>query len=234
MKFHFLDGKTPIQISLKISRAKKKIFAIIALFLFKQAYSMDFSLQLIPSYGFSLSDISELVYENNVKESQIRWKNYKPVLGIDTECSLQNFIIDFKIHNSIPVALGNVIDKDFFLDETNDISMYSEHDLITDKDYLFKLDLSYQFILPLLTVGLGLSGVYSNTKMEAVDGFLQYPSDGSSWKKTSHIKANVLLGLKGLKVLGIIGDLGYSNEWPLMKHEEPVIPETPFFQYKVN
>ncbi len=191
----------------KMFSAKKVFFEIITIFLFMQVYSVDFSFQLTPSYGFSCSDISELVYEYDMKESQISWKNYKPVLGIDTTCLIQNFIIDFKIHNSIPVALGNVTDKDFFTDETNDISMYSEHNLITDKDYLFKVDFSYEFNFSLFAMGLGLSGIYSNTKMEAVDGFFQYPLDGTAWKgyesKTelngtvmSYEQSRYLLGLK--------------------------------------
>ncbi len=54
-------------------------------------------------------------------------------------------------------------------------------------------------------------------------------------KETANIKANVLLGLKGLKVLGIdIGDFGFKKSWPLVEHEKEIIPETPFFQYKVN
>ena len=47
--------------------------------------------------------------------------------------------------------------------------------------------------------------------------------------------ANVFLGLKGVKVLGInIGKLGKEWEWVLLKNKTPIIRETPLFEYKIN
>ena len=47
--------------------------------------------------------------------------------------------------------------------------------------------------------------------------------------------ANVFLGLKGVKVLGIsIGEIGKEWEWNLFKKNMPIIPETKLFEYKIN
>ena len=47
--------------------------------------------------------------------------------------------------------------------------------------------------------------------------------------------ANVFLGLKGVKVLGIsIPTLGYPWEWDLFENNTPIIPETKLFECKIN
>ena len=47
--------------------------------------------------------------------------------------------------------------------------------------------------------------------------------------------ANVFLGLKGVKVLGIsIGKIGYPWNWDLFKKNTPIIPKTKLFEYKIN
>ena len=47
--------------------------------------------------------------------------------------------------------------------------------------------------------------------------------------------ANVFLGLKGVKVLGIsIGEIGKEWEWNLFKKNMPIIPERKLFEYKIN
>ena len=47
--------------------------------------------------------------------------------------------------------------------------------------------------------------------------------------------ANVFLGLKGVKVLGIsICEIGKEWEWVLFENKTPIIPETKLFEYKVN
>lgn len=131
--------------------------------------------------GFSFSKIDEYVYKNTIKESQLEWKNFKPFIGIDVLCAIRNFFIDLKVQSAIPVTLGNITDKDFLISEENVVSMFSSHDLITDKDYSFNVDLSYKIVFPFLELGLGLSSVYSNIKMEAIDGYLQYPIGSNIW-----------------------------------------------------
>ena len=47
--------------------------------------------------------------------------------------------------------------------------------------------------------------------------------------------ANVFLGLKGVKVLGIsIPTLGYPWEWDLFENDTPIIKEKTLFEYKIN
>ena len=47
--------------------------------------------------------------------------------------------------------------------------------------------------------------------------------------------ANVFLGLKGVKVLGIsIGEIGKEWEWNLFKKNMSIIPERKLFEYKIN
>ena len=111
---------------------KKFLVSIILFFSVNSIFSQVISLKLCPLFGFSISDVNEFVYNKDLKESHLEWKNYKPFIGINAICLIQNFIIDFKAQNAIPVTLGSVTDKDF--SETNAISMYSYHNLITNKD----------------------------------------------------------------------------------------------------
>lgn len=143
--------------------------------------SQEIAFEITPLVGFSFSKIDELVYSNNIKESHLEWNNCKPCLGINAAFSIENFMCDFTVQSAIPVALGKVTDKDFFVSEENAISMFSEHNLITDKDYSIELNLSYKVNLPVLQMGFGVSGIYSNTKMEASDGYLQYPDGNQEW-----------------------------------------------------
>lgn len=160
----------------------RKFFSVIILiFTASHIFPQAIAVKLSPLFGFSIGNINELVYENDIKESQLEWENYKPFIGINTTCSIRSFVIDFKVQSAIPVALGNMTDKDFAVSETSYISLYSRHNLITDKDYSFELNLSYKFILPFLGIGLGLTGAYSNIKMEATDGYLQYPAGNKAW-----------------------------------------------------
>lgn len=160
----------------------KKLILLFAFVLSMQNIcSQNFTFEIAPLVGFSFAKIDELVYSNNIKESHLEWHNYKPFVGINAVVSVENFICDFTVQSCIPVALGKVTDKDFFISEQNPIAMFSEHNLITDKDYSFELNLSYKFNLPILNIGLGASGIYSNTKMEAADGYLQYPDGHKEW-----------------------------------------------------
>ncbi|MBD5448092.1 MAG: hypothetical protein HDR32_10275 [Treponema sp.] len=69
-------------------------------------FSQKFSLHLSPLAGFSFSNINEFVYYNDKKESQLEWKNYKPLIGINAVCSIQSIVLDFKVQSSIPQRMG--------------------------------------------------------------------------------------------------------------------------------
>ena len=54
-------------------------------------------------------------------------------------------------------------------------------------------------------------------------------------KDTSSIYANVSLGLKGIKILGItIKDIDKKWNWDLLEHNRDIIPETILFEYNIN
>ncbi|CAM4298702.1 omptin family outer membrane protease [Treponema peruense] len=164
----------------------KKVFFLLVFVLYANHYVSGISFQICPFSGFEFGNISELVYENNVEVSELEWTQITPYIGITTKINLWNFLFDFTIKNAIPVALGRITDKDFSNAGSSYVSLYSEHNLITDKDYLFDLNIVYLFKINKLVAGLGISGFYSNLKMEAVDGYLQYPDDNTVWTGTEN------------------------------------------------
>ena len=160
---------------------KKKCFICFFVLFIENLFAQSIVFETRSRIGFSFSNIDEFVYENNIKSSHIQWKNYKPFVGFNANFSIYDIVVKFELKTAIPVALGCVIDKDFFISEQNSISLYSCHDLITDKDYSFDFEILYNFDCNILNLGIGLSAGYSNVKMEATDGYLQYPIDNNEW-----------------------------------------------------
>lgn len=160
---------------------KKNILLIIYLCLISYLFSKELNFCITHLAGFSISNVNEFVYSNDIKESELEWKNYKPFIGIGSSIQINNFSLDFSVISSIPVALGNTTDKDYFITESNDICMYSKHNLITDKSYSFEVNFSYKFIFSYVDLDFWVSGIYSNIKMEAIDGYLQYPTGNNIW-----------------------------------------------------
>lgn len=109
---------------------------------------------------------------------------------------------------------------------------------------LSKLALQFS-VEPYVKAGLSVSiaavvhagcGIQFGTKGYVNFGYYNPYLRGSyGLDNTSSIYANVLLGLKGVKVLGInIGKLGKEWEWVLLKNKTPIIKETSLFEYKIN
>lgn len=173
----------------------KVVSAFFYLFIFSAAKIFSFSFNdfmdfLDLEFSFK-SDVSmssnilyEKVFENGTKASELRWMGFSPVISVGLETLINSsYYLGFSISSSIPTQIGNVTDKDFFINEKNNISKYSEHNVITDKDYCLSLDSFYVFSLPFSKIDfmLGISGLYSNLKMETDDGYLQYPSGNMAW-----------------------------------------------------
>lgn len=106
--------------------------------------------------------------------------------------------------------------------------------------------LALQFsVEPYVKAGLSMSvaavvnagcGIQFGTKGYANFGYYDpYLRASYGLNDTSSIYANVFLGLKGIKVLGInIGDIGKKWEWQLLNYDKTIIPETTLFEYKIN
>ena len=106
--------------------------------------------------------------------------------------------------------------------------------------------LAMQFsVEPYVRAGLSMSvaavvnagcGIQFGTKGYANFGYYDpYLRASYGLNDTSSIYANVFLGLKGIKVLGInIGDIGKKWEWQLLNYDKTIIPETALFEYKIN
>lgn len=109
---------------------------------------------------------------------------------------------------------------------------------------LSKLALQFS-IEPYIKAGLSMSvaavvhagfGIHFGVKGYANFGYYApYLRASYGLDDASSIYANVYLGLKGVKILGIsIGNLGYGWNWDLFKDNRAIIPETVFFEYKLN
>lgn len=115
----------------------------------------------------------------------------------------------------------------------------------TDSDFnLNKLGLQFS-IEPYVNAGLRMSvatvvhascGIKFGAKGYVNFGYYKpYLKGTYGLNDTSTIYANVFLGLKNIKFLGLsIPNLGYSWDWELLKFDKTVIPETSLFEVKIN
>lgn len=137
-----------------------------------------------------------------------------------------------------------------YIDWIGNASASAEAICFFDQDFesldlkLSKLALQFS-VEPYVKAGLSVSiaavvhagcGIQFGTKGYVKFGYYNPYLRGSyGLDNTSSIYANVFLGLKGVKVLGIsIPSLGYSWEWDLFENNTPIIKETTLFEYKIN
>ena len=161
---------------------KSRIFILYIILIgsFK-ALGNDFSYIINPSIGFAFDRTNELVYSNSIKESELIWTNFYPVLIFENNFSYRNFLLDFVLTSAIPVELGNMQDFDYFLDNSGKISAFSDHNSILSKNYSFLFCIGYCFKIQNYSLSPFVSAGYQNIKFESDDGYLQYPVDGKSW-----------------------------------------------------
>ena len=137
-----------------------------------------------------------------------------------------------------------------YIDWIGNASASAEAICFFDQDFesldlkLSKLALQFS-VEPYVKAGLSVSiaavvhagcGIQFGTKGYVKFGYYNPYLRGSyGLDNTSSIYANVFLGLKGVKVLGIsIPTLGYPWEWDLFENDTPIIKETTLFEYKIN
>ena len=137
-----------------------------------------------------------------------------------------------------------------YIDWIGNASASAEAICFFDQDFesldlkLSKLALQFS-VEPYVKAGLSVSiaavvhagcGIQFGTKGYVKFGYYNPYLRGSyGLDNTSSIYANVFLGLKGVKVLGIsIPSLGYPWEWDLFENDTPIIKETTLFEYKIN
>ena len=137
-----------------------------------------------------------------------------------------------------------------YIDWIGNASASAEAICFFDQDFesldlkLSKLALQFS-VEPYVKAGLSVSiaavvhagcGIQFGTKGYVNFGYYNPYLRGSyGLDNTSSIYANVFLGLKGVKVLGIsIPTLGYPWEWDLFENDTPIIKETTLFEYKIN
>lgn len=160
-------------------------------FFFVKLYFFGESLNLTTSQFFLTSaiccnsiSIYENVFENNEKSSELKWDSISPCILCSIGYSYKGFSSVLAVDSAIPIECGKMTDKDFFLNGTGAISLFSRHDVITDKDYSFILDLNYSRRISSFFFSLSLRGLYSNIKLESDDGYLQYPAENKEWNGT--------------------------------------------------
>ncbi len=137
-----------------------------------------------------------------------------------------------------------------YIDWIGNASASAEAICFFDQDFesldlnLSKLALQFS-VEPYVKAGISVSvaavvhagcGIQFGTKGYVNFGYYNPYIKGSyGLDNTSSIYANVFLGLKGVKVLGIsICEIGKEWEWVLFENKTPIIPETKLFEYKVN
>ena len=137
-----------------------------------------------------------------------------------------------------------------YIDWIGNASASAEAICFFDQDFesldlkLSKLALQFS-VEPYVKAGLSVSiaavvhagcGIQFGTKGYVKFGYYNPYLRGSyGLDNTSSIYANVFLGLKGVKVLGIsICEIGKEWEWNLFKKNMPIIPETKLFECKIN
>lgn len=187
---------------------KKSIQLFSILFLVNKSYTVEANFSMNTWTGFSSCSIIENVYSDGIKESELKWENYKPLLGVDLSYKYKLETIDYNedpniikiggkdesdyinniyikvdlgAYTAFPIAAGIVEDRDFSVDSLNNLIKYSNHNLITDKDYSLYSNICFHQGNEKFNLGVGFSARYSNIKMESDDGYLQYAPNGKVW-----------------------------------------------------
>jgi hypothetical protein len=196
---------------------KEKVFIFllclfwIKFYLFGNGILPD-GLTLSTSAGFCINHIYENVFEKNEKESELEWKSYVPSLLCALDYSYSWFDAHFLLNSAIPVALGTITDKDFFLDGMGSVAKFSKHNVITDKDYLFQVDFWGLKEIGRLIFCVGTRGFYSNIKLETDDGYLQYPDEQKTWngsEAVEYLNGTAITYEQSRFILGFGLQLGY-------------------------
>lgn len=158
---------------------KKYFFKFLSLFiLLNNTYSLEhFSVSNLINLGIKHSSVTETVFDNGNKISELIWKSVVlPEISNEFIIKLYNFNIDMGFLSIIPVNSGNMEDKDFLFSDRTLLSNFSKHDLFIDKDYSLWSKVYYDFVLcsEKIKISPQLGILYKNAKYSAKDGFYQY------------------------------------------------------------
>lgn len=129
---------------------KKYFFKFLSLFiLLNNTYSLEhFSVSNLINLGIKHSSVTETVFDNGNKISELIWKSVVlPEISNEFIIKLYNFNIDMGFLSIIPVNSGNMEDKDFLFSDRTLLSNFSKHDLFIDKDYSLWSKVYYDFVL---------------------------------------------------------------------------------------
>ncbi len=152
--------------------------------LFSQENSFyDFSLEtnLLLQTGV----VDELVFENNLPLSKLKWRQYvTPLVNITYNARLSSVFLKSQVTSAIPIKSGILEDFDY-LSFSDTVTHYSKHDLYVDKSFSFDVQVSYRFKLTQkINIHPLVGFTYQNRKFTARDGYLQYPNVGEPWSDT--------------------------------------------------
>ncbi|MDR0457268.1 MAG: omptin family outer membrane protease [Treponema sp.] len=146
------------------------------------------------STGVGVGRTNEYVYKGNKEISRLEWKeNLIPILIVNNQFDIFNFIINANILSGLPLAIKNGImeDYDYLIDNSNALSNYSEHDLYTDKHLNMTFQFGYSFGLGHFKLSPLVGFSYYTRKWSAVDGYLQYPINNNDEWTNNTPKSNV-------------------------------------------
>ena len=158
---------------------KKCFFKFLVLFaLLNTAYSLEhFSVSNLINLGIKHSSVTETVFDNGNKISELIWKSVVlPEISNEFIIKLCNFNMNIGFASVIPVKSGDMEDNDFLFSDRTLLSNFSKHDLFVDKDYVLWSKLCYDFVLcsEKIKISPHLGILYKNAKYSAKDGFYQY------------------------------------------------------------
>jgi len=156
----------------------------ILLFLFMlfgaQVLSDAIEIDLIFETGLRSGITQELVYQGDVRRSQLDWVDRAvPLVGITAHISESSgFFSKLGLSFAVPVRSGTMENRDFLLTTSALVSHYSWHEIFSDRDFSASIKAGYEFRFGSFHITPSVGFRYHNRKWTAIGGYLQYPVAG--------------------------------------------------------
>jgi len=121
------------------------------------------------------------VYNGEKQISRLEWEE-KAVPSIHTELGFawKRFFVCGTVKTAVPLKSGSMRNYDYLLPDSNELTNFSEHDAYLDRHNDYDIGIGYGFAVKNWLISPSIGFLYSNRKWTAMDGYLQYASEGAA------------------------------------------------------
>ena len=117
--------------------------------------------------------------------SRLDWPAVTPYISFTPRLHIYHFVLKPSIISAVPTlgASDKMEDFDFFVNDADTVSHYSQHDLYLDKYYNIAVRAGYQFTIKQIKLDITpMAGFFFFLhKWTAANGYVQYPAYNQAW-----------------------------------------------------